>query len=109
MSSNNAPSKLALRVKSKKSQQSVLRDVDPQQSMEGFLKKLETLTDVPWEKISIMKGFPPKKVDYTIDNVVACLGLVNQDTIIVDLDTSINNKSGPGGFDLALWIINSSI
>jgi len=83
-----SPGKLTLRVKSKKSQNAVLRDVDVKETVKDLLVKLSTLTEVPHEQIAILKGFPPKRISLNRSDPVEALGLQHQDTIIVEVDSA---------------------
>lgn len=80
--------KLALRVKSKKSQNTILRDVSTKQTVHEFLSTLSPITDVPEDRMIILTGFPPKKVEFDRLALLESLGLSNQDTVIVELDGS---------------------
>lgn len=82
--------KLALRVKSKKSQNAVLRDLYSKETVSAMLEKLSTLTGVPAQQIALLKGFPPQRVELDKSNLVETLGLQNQDTIIVE-EVNIEN------------------
>lgn len=89
-----ADAKLSLRVKSKKSQSAVLRDLSTKETVKEFLDKLSDLTEVPADRIALLKGFPPKRISYDIEDLVESLGLKHQDTIIVELDTTGSPSKG---------------
>ncbi|CAL8120107.1 unnamed protein product [Orchesella dallaii] len=97
MASGSDSQKLALRVKSKKSQNAVLRDVDPQETVQSLLQRLSELTGIPEGNMALLKGFPPKRISYETTNLVESLGLQNQDTIIVEADTSGSPNTGDEG------------
>ena len=85
--------KLTLRVKCKLSQNITLRDVSSSKKMEEFLRELSKLTSVPHDQMALLRGFPPKRIAYDPSMTLQSLGIVNQDTIIVEFD-----KAGfPGG------------
>lgn len=86
--------KLALRVKSKKSQNGVLRDLSTKTTVKELLEKLSELTGVPPDQIALLRGFPPRRISYNPNDLVESLGLQNQDTLIVELDTSGNPGRG---------------
>lgn len=86
--------KLTLRIKSKKSQNAVLRDVDVTETVQTLLDKLFGLTGVPQDQMAILKGYPPKRICYDSSNLIESLGLQTQDTIIVELDTTGNPNQG---------------
>ncbi|ODN04200.1 Ubiquitin thioesterase OTU1 [Orchesella cincta] len=98
--------KLALRVKSKKSQNAILRDVNTQETVQSLLGKLSELTGVPEGNIALLKGFPPKRISYETSNLVESLGLQNQDTIIVECDT--NGTPSRGGEGAVVGIAGGS-
>lgn len=84
---------LALRIKSKKSQSTILRDVSTKQTVHEFIVKLAEMTDVPEDKMMILTGFPPKKIELDRLALLESLGLSNQDTVIVELD--VNSSAAP--------------
>jgi len=91
MSSNSpaqCPSeeKLTFRVKCKLSQNMTVRDVSSLMTVEDFLKDLSNLTSVPYNRMALLKGFPPRRIPYAGSMTLGSLGLLHQDTIIVELD-----------------------
>jgi len=97
MASGSGSQKLTLRVRSKKSQNAILRDVDTNETVASLLKKLSELTGVPEQNIALLKGFPPKRISYVTSNLVESLGFHNQDTIIVESDMNASPNTGGEG------------
>lgn len=82
--------KLTLRVKCKLSQNITLRDISATKNCEEFLRDLSNLTTIPHDKMTLLRGFPPKRIPYDYSMTLQSMGIINQDTIIVEQD-----KAGP--------------
>jgi hypothetical protein len=71
----------------------LVQDVSTKQKVGEFLQRLAALTDIPEDKMGLLRGFPPKKVPYDRAALLESLGLTHQDTLIVEFDVSENPGS----------------
>lgn len=61
--------------------------------LKDFTTQLEALTDIPADSMALLKGYPPKRIDYDRNTgTVADLGLKSQDTLIVERDKNLSSK-----------------
>lgn len=73
-----------LKVKTKRGQ-NVLNSLDGEDTVTVLKKKLSELTEIPETNLHVLTGFPPKKLDISVEtNTIKAVGIVNGDTLIVE-------------------------
>ncbi|KAL5291700.1 YOD1 family protein [Megaselia abdita] len=79
------PKLISIKLKSSKLGQQILQNLSSEMTVKELKMKIAELTNIKWNLIKVLSGFPPQPIDMSKDsqNIETC-GIKNGDTLIID-------------------------